>query len=134
MAAATDAMAASVTGRRAVSTSNRSSPGHGPPERAAGASATELRRTAPAASMAVATSGSSASIAWRQRARNEWSMWNWLTPRRSQACHEAAGGTGGGAGSRSSTRTRCPSRASSIPALSPLTPPPITITSACTSA
>ena len=129
VAAASRAITASMTGRRAVTRVKRSSPGRKPPETCSGTLATKLKPRAPAASSAGRSSGSSASMVWRQRGRNMWSRRNWLTPRRSHSVQQAAGSSGGGAGSRSRSRTRCPSRPSRVAVVSPPMPPPTTITS-----
>src|SRR4051812_23700383 len=60
-------------------------------------------------------------------------MRNWLTPRRSHESHASAAEPAGDAESRSSTRTWCPSAASSIAAAWPVRPPP-TITISAMSA
>ena len=127
---ATAATAASRTGRRAVTVSKRSSPSRQPPVISAGSAPTMLVRAPPMASSSAITAGSSRSISARQRGSMKWSWRNWFTPRRSHRCHSSPALPRGAAASRSSTVTRCPSRASSIPALSPLSPAPITTISA----
>ena len=120
------ATAASSTGRRPVTVSKRSSPSRLPPVISSGRVPSMLVRTPPRASSSAITSGSSRSITARQRGSMKWSWRNWFTPRRSHRCHTSPARPRGPAASRSVTVTWCPSRASSIPAVSPLSPPPIT--------
>ncbi len=123
---ATAAIAASRTGRRPVTVSKRSSPSRLPPVISSGRAPSMLVRTPPRASSPAITSGSSRSISARQRGSMKWTWRNWFTPRRSQRCHRSPALPRGLAGSRSVMVTWCPSRASRIPAVRPLRPPPIT--------
>src|SRR5690349_16511272 len=123
---ATRATAASSTGRRPVTVSKRSSPSRLPPVISSGRTPSMLVRTPPSVSSPAITSGSSRSITARQRGSMKCSWRNWFTPRRSHRCHRSPARPRGPAASRSRTVTWCPSRASSIPAVRPLSPPPIT--------
>ena len=120
------ATAASSTGRRPVTVSKRSSPSRLPPVISSGRAPSMLVRTPPRSSSPEITSGSSRSISARQRGSMKWSWRNWFTPRRSHRCHRSPARPRGPAAFRSRTVTWCPSRASSIPAVRPLSPPPIT--------
>ena len=103
-------IAASITGRRPVMASNRSSPSRRPPVISLGragdgveaqrARGVEGRRSPRAARRLMSS---------RKRGWKKWSMRNWLTPRRSQSSHAASASAGAGAASRSRTVTSWPS-------------------------
>ena len=117
----------STTGRRPVTTRNRSSPGCAAPSCIPGGRGCSVSTSAqPAASRRSVRPGSSLSQTSRKR---EWSVcawWNCATPERRQEAQASAGPAGAPSGSASSTVTSWPSRASTMAAHNPTTPPPQT--------
>ena len=118
----------SITGRRAVYVTNRSSPARAPSSaRLGGIEPSRSIRRAPARMRACKTSGSVSSSTSRPAGWSQWARRNWPTPSRAHVSHASSRDSGTGAGSRSKIVTSCPSRVSTIPADNPHTPPPKTM-------